>query len=317
MQTTDDRALLRQYVETGSEDAFSELLGKHVNLVYSAALRRVGNHVQAEEITQAVFVVLARKAAGLSPKVVLSGWLYRATGLAAANLIRSEARRMRREKESFMQSPANEIENDAWAQIAPMLDDAMDGLNGGDREAIVMRFFEGKSMQEVGSVCGISENAAKKRVYHGLERLRKFFSKRGVVLTGAMIAGMMTSKSVQAAPVGLVGRIAVVGKGGVVAGTLKLMLWEKLKLALVYGAAGLVVVGAAVPIASRVLASDAKMPGMHLEGTVTEYQFDQNGNITRTNFGEFLNGERFELWRKGAQWAVRLSSAETNLPGSV
>src|SRR5262245_61883092 len=189
MQTTEDRELLSQYAETGSEDAFTELLRRYVNLVYSAALRRVGNPEQAEEITQAVFIILARKARSLSGKVILSGWLYRTTSLTAANLIRVEARRTRREKEAMMQTSSEKNEADPWAQIAPMLDNAMDHLNDADREAIVMRFFEGKTMQSVGDTYGISENAAKKRIYRGLETLRKFFSKRGVLLTGAMIAG--------------------------------------------------------------------------------------------------------------------------------
>lgn len=287
MQTTDDRALLREYAETGREEAFDELLRRHVNLVYSAALRRLGTPEHAEEITQAVFVILARKARSLRRNVILSGWLYRATSLAAANLIRAEMRRKRREKESLMQSQCDAIENDSWAQIAPILDDAMDGLNRRDREAIVMRFFEGKTMQEVGNVCGISENAAEKRAYHGLERLRKFFSKRGVVLTGAIIAGAIAANGVQAAPVGLVTKIGVVAAQGgamstLVASTLKLMLGEKLKLLFACGASAAVVI-AAVPITWSVLtASASKSPTVHLEGTVTEYRVDENGT---TNFG--------------------------------
>src|SRR5215470_6962382 len=135
MQTTQDRDLLRQYAETGSEDAFNELLRRHVNLVYSSALRRVGNPEQAEEITQVVFIILARKARFLSEKVILSGWLYRTAGLAAANSSRAEARRKRRERELMMQPPSDEKESEAWNQIAPMLDPAMERLSRRDREA--------------------------------------------------------------------------------------------------------------------------------------------------------------------------------------
>lgn len=357
MQTTDDQVLLRQYAETGSEDAFSELLRRHVNLVYSAAMRRVGNPEQAEEITQAVFVILARKARGLSQKVILSGWLYRAASLAAASSIRADARRKRREEEAMMQPTSADNETDAWVQIAPMLDGAMDRLSRSDREAIVMRFFEGKSMQAVGDACGISENAAKKRVYRGLEALRKFFSKRGLVVTGAIIAGAITSNSVQAAPADLATKIGLAAvKGGavkasaaaLVASTLKLMLWENLKLVLAYGLPALLVIGAGVPIVSNVLAhsnvstvladsnashvvagsdvshavagsNEPKTPVVHLVGTMTEFQMDENGTVTATNYGgELLSHESFELWRRNSQWAVRLiGDTNLNLPGLV
>jgi len=199
-----------------------------------------------------------------------------------------------------------------------MLDDAMDGLKRRDREAIVMRFFEGKSMQEVGTVYGISENAAKKRVYHGLEKLRKFFSKRGVALSSSIIAGAITSHSVQAAPTGLLTKLAAATATGgkasaLVAGTLKLMLWEKLKWMFACGASAAVVVGA-IPIASSVLAKNEPKTGtVHLEGTALQYNVNENGT---TNFGTATNYGllHFDLWRNGSQWAIRLIS-NTNMPG--
>jgi RNA polymerase sigma factor (sigma-70 family) len=313
MQTTQDRDLLHQYAATGSEEAFNEILRRHVNLVYSAALRRGGNPEQAEEITQVVFIILARKARFLSEKVILSGWLYRTAGLAAANSIRAETRRKRRERELIMQPPSDEKESEAWNQIAPMLDPAMERLSRRDREAIVLRFFEGKTMQEVSESCGVTENAAKKRVYRGLEALRKFFARRGVALTGAMLAGAITANGAQVAPAALVTKIALLAKGAattasataLLASTLKQMFWQKWKLAFAAGASPLVILATLVAVVNHSTTAVA-----HLQGIATEFLLDADG--TRTN----LRTVRFELWKRDLQWAVRLIS-NTNLPGAI
>src|ERR1051325_11030129 len=129
MSESDDQQLLREFTETNSEAAFSTLVGRYVNLVYSTALRFCGNPHRAEEITQAVFVILARKASSLGKSVILCGWLYQTTRLTATNEVKHEARRQRREQEAYMQSTLDEPETSAaWEQIAPLLDDAMGRL---------------------------------------------------------------------------------------------------------------------------------------------------------------------------------------------
>src|SRR5436190_11224616 len=115
-----DSELLREYGLRQSETAFATLVSRHIDLVYSAAMRRVGNHHQAEEITQAVFVVLARKAGSLRAGTVLPGWLFQTTRLTAANYLRTEIRRARREQEAFMQSNSEESAPDPWQQLAPL-----------------------------------------------------------------------------------------------------------------------------------------------------------------------------------------------------
>jgi len=161
MQEIADHDLLAQYVGNQSEAAFTALVQRHVNLVYSAALRHVGNPHQAEEITQAVFITLTRKAQSLSRRTILSGWLYQTARLTAANFLRAEVRRARHQQEAHMQSPLNEPETEtdnAWQQIAPLLDDAMGRLAEKDRNAVLLRFFDGKSLGEVGVMLGVSED---------------------------------------------------------------------------------------------------------------------------------------------------------------
>ena len=237
--------LLRQYAHRKSEAAFAALVTRHMNLVYTAALRKIGNAQAAEEIAQAVFIILAKKADRLGDGTILSGWLYQTARLTSASFLRTEIRRTRREQEAYMQSLANEPEGNAWPRIEPLLDDAMGELNEKERNAVVLRFFEGKSFQEIGVAFGGSENAAKKRVIRGLEKLRTFFTKRGVSSTTAIIAGAISANSVHAAPVALAKSVTAVAiaKGAaasgstltLIQGALKLMAWTKIKTALVVG----------------------------------------------------------------------------------
>ena len=253
---TDDMALVREYAASQSEPAFEQLVARHLNLVYSVALRRVGDAHLAQEITQAIFIILARKAGSLGPKTILSGWLYRTTRYAAADALKNQRRRRHREQEAHnMQSLLNEPQahDEAWRQIAPMMETAMDALNESDRNAVVLRFFEGKSLHQVGAALGVSEVAAKMRVSRALEKLRKLFSKRGVTLSAALIAGAVGANSVQAAPVALATTITTiaVAKGAAAGsstltlakGALKIMAWTKAKTVIVTGVVVLLAAG--------------------------------------------------------------------------
>src|ERR1700690_812665 len=142
MQPTEDSTLLQRYVENHSDEAFAGLVTRHVNLVYSVALRQVGKPHAAEEITQAVFIILAKKAAQLRHDRALGSWLFQTTRLTANNFIRSESRRRHREEEACMQSVLEETGTEVWLKIAPLLDGAVAGLREKDRQAIVLRFYE-------------------------------------------------------------------------------------------------------------------------------------------------------------------------------
>ncbi|HUB86387.1 MAG TPA: sigma-70 family RNA polymerase sigma factor, partial [Verrucomicrobiae bacterium] len=253
MQDATDMDLLRQYADRNSEEAFAALVERHVNLVYSAALRKTSNPAAAEEITQAVFIILARKAGGLRRQTILSGWLHQTARLTAAGFLRTEIRRARREQEAYMQSLSHEAEPGLWPQIAPLLDDALGRLREKDRNAIALRFFEGKSFQEIGTAFGASENAAKKRVAHALEKLRKFFAKRGVTSTAATLGETISANSIQAAPVLLTKSVTAIAlaKGAtasasiltLIKGALKIMAWTKTKTTIVAGVVVLFAVG--------------------------------------------------------------------------
>ena len=198
---TEDMELVRDYAARQSENAFATLVSRHIHLVYSVALRQTRDLHLAEEVTQAVFIILARKAKSLGEKTILTGWLYRTVQYASADALKMQRRRQHREQEACMQSILNEpVESHVWQQIAPMLDAAMLRLGEKDRNAVLLRFFEGKDFKQVGVALGANEDTARMRVNRALEKLRKIFLKRGVNSTTAAIAETISNNSVQSAP---------------------------------------------------------------------------------------------------------------------
>lgn len=246
----DDATLLRCYAENRSERDFAALVHRHLNLVYSAALRQVnGDRQLAEDVTQLVFTDLARKAAQLTHHRVLAGWLFTSTRFAAAKLVRGERRRHNREQEAqhmqeILQSdPAASLD---WERVRPVLDDALGELDERDREAILLRFLEGRDFAEVGARLSLSDNAARMRVDRAVDKLRSLLERRGMTSTAAALAVVLANQAVVAAPAGLAATVtstalAGVAVSGSTVATLGFMSMTKLQL----GLAGAVLVAGA------------------------------------------------------------------------
>src|SRR5437867_5690895 len=206
---TNDLELLREYARERSEEAFAALVRRHLDLVYSAALRQIRSPQLAEEIAQSVFADLARTAHKLKPDTVLTAWLYQVKRRTTVDVIRRESRRQFREKIATEMTAINATADSGtgfqpvWADIEPILDEAMHELDDTDRAAVLLRYFENKSLREVGQTLGTSDDAAQKRVSRAVERLREFFAKRGVTVGASGLVVAITANAVQAAPVGL------------------------------------------------------------------------------------------------------------------
>lgn len=245
----EDWKLLNDYVERNSEAAFRELVSRYVNLVYSAAIRQVRQPQLAEEVTQAVFILLARKAHSLRRSVVLAGWLFRTTCFVARRALRSELRRQQREQESVEMQKLSTTD-DHWKEIAPVLDEAMEKLGQTDRDAILLRFFQGKNLKEVGMSQGISEEAAKKRVSRGVEKLRLFFHRRGVKISAVALGSVLGAHGAEVVPervlsmvkATLVATEAKSAGSGLVADVLSAWKWAGIKLGVLVGTVGFALV---------------------------------------------------------------------------
>ncbi len=217
-----DIACLKKFADEQSEGAFRELVKGRINFVYGVALRQVGgdSHL-AQEVAQNVFIDLARKAQSLATRPNLTGWFYTSTRFAASKALRSRVRRLNHETEAHVM---NEILSDdpgpkvAWNELGPVLDAAMDELNENDREAILLRYFEGRAFAEVGAAIGLAENAARMRVDRALEKLRERLGRHGITSTAAALGGAIAAQPAVAAPAGLAVAVAEASLAGLATG---------------------------------------------------------------------------------------------------
>lgn len=237
---TSDGELLRRYSSERCDSAFEELVQRHINLVYSAALRQVNGDTQlAEDVAQIVFTDLARKASKLTQHTSLLGWLYTSTRFAAATTRRNEQRRRTREQEAHnMNSILNAPEPEAdWSQIRPLLDEAMHTLDADDREAVLLRHFERRTYAEIGERFTLTENAARMKVDRALQKLHSILERRGVTSTALALATLLTAHAITVAPAQLAAKVARAALAGATATgaslfVLKLLALSKLHLAI-------------------------------------------------------------------------------------
>ena len=305
---SNDTKLQRQYVEERSERSFTELVQEHVNLVYSAALRETnGDGAQAEDVSQAVFTELARKAPRLLGHPSLAGWLYTTVRRTAANWRRADHPRRRREEEaqSMNELLSDDSPNEAWQRIQPVLDDALHELKEADREALVLRFLEDRPLREVGTRLGLKENAARMRVDRALDKLRGLLARRGITSTASGLAAALAIGVVTPAPAALAATIASTAlASGAAAGSttltlMKLMSMTTVKVSLV---GALVVAGIAVPAWQQARLHRAQSENEQLRAQETEVAALRSGvERLRKVEADQAELERLRQWKAQTQ----------------
>lgn len=194
---TNDAQLLRRYLDERSEEAFAELVRRHIGWVYHAGLRRTGGrHDLAQEVAQYVFTAVAQDADMLSRRETLAGWLYLTARYASNRALRSEIRRRKHETAAHVMMEREQSTQDPeWDRIRPALDEVMDTLSARDRETLLLRFFEGMGFAEIGVALELSEDGARKRVERSLEKLRSRLARRGVTSTAGALGGLLAAQS--------------------------------------------------------------------------------------------------------------------------
>jgi RNA polymerase sigma factor (sigma-70 family) len=311
---TDDAALLRRYLD-GSEEAFAELVRCHIGAVYGTALRVVaGDAHLANDVTQKVFTGLARKASSLADRTVLVGWLYLSTQYEAAKAVRSEQRWRNREQKAQVM---NEILGQGapepdWTALRPVLDQAMRDLKEGDRDALLLRFFQSRTLAEVGEGLGLSENAARMRVDRALDKLHSVLVRRGIKSTatalGAALAGQLTT----AAPATLAASVTSVALAGAASGagaTIFFMGLTKIQIGI---AATLVVVGG-----STLWSEHQTGVALRAENTALVAQVVEISHLKAESRHLDTNGQKAEALRREASAFASLREEEAQLKGAI
>lgn len=212
MNTKTERELLLEYGKTKSEAAFAEIVRRQLNFVYSVALRLIQDPGLAEDVTQQVFVALAKNAERVAEVPVLASWLHQTTRNIASQTVRTYERRRARENEmAIMTETISKDSQVPWEEIMPHLDKALEDLSDADRDAVLLRYFQNKSAREIGQTLGMSEEAAQKRVTRAVEKLRTIFARHKVTISTPALLFLISANAVQSAPAGLFAKVTTVG----------------------------------------------------------------------------------------------------------
>lgn len=270
-----DWTLLQDFIRDGSRWQLERLIQRHINMVYSTALRDVRDPHLAQDVTQAVFVVLLGKASKIRQGTVLGGWLFRTTRFCARDALKRERRRDRHEREAAAMKPSNgdRAAADAWDQIRPLLNEGIASLHRRDRDAIVMRYLENNTVAEVARRMHSTEAAARQRLFRAVGKLRQFFARRGLgtavspAVLGIALDAHAAALTAPAVLLPSTAHTAIAGAQGVLPvsstiasiakGACKMMNWINIKIiAATVGGGVVAAVGTAVLIAGT-----GSMPG--------------------------------------------------------
>jgi RNA polymerase sigma factor (sigma-70 family) len=241
-----DSELIEEFARRKSDAAFGQIVGRYSNLVFAAARRQVGDPHLAEDVTQAAFIILARKAASVRGEN-LAGWLLATTRLCALDAIKKQTRRAHYEREAAMvNGEARQPSEIPDPQIAAWLDAAMTKLSRRACTAVALRYLQDRPVNEVAAALGMSPNAAQKILARSLVKLRKILGRRGVIVPSTVVlSAALLHESAQTAPASLVvsSSSATASSVSIVNGACQMMLWTKIKIGAAIAAATTMLAG--------------------------------------------------------------------------
>jgi RNA polymerase sigma factor (sigma-70 family) len=291
-----DQELLREYAMSRSDAAFAELVCRHVDLVYSAALRMVRDSHLAQDVAQSVFVALSQNASALTDRTLLAGWLHRTTQNLASNIVRADVRRRAREQEAFVMNELLSGTSDpTWDQIAPHVDEALSKLNDADRDVVLSRYFQRKSARELAEDLGVTEEAAQKRVNRAVGRLRKLLNQSGVAVGAGTLGILISANAMQAAPVALGGTIITathLTSGSIASAAHTLLMTTTQKV--IYATLLTALIGAGVYEGRRAFLAEARVLDLERRQSPLSEQLSQLGR-ERDDVMNQLAGSKREL----------------------
>ena len=292
--------LIAEFQRTRSEDAFAALVRRHVDLVFAAALRQVGDRGMAEEISQNVFAALARKASSIGRHKTIAGWLYHATLNEARLRVRSELRRQRREQRAADLQVEQLTGDSIWKPLVPLLDEGLQSMDEPDRMAVLLHCLEGRPFREVGEALGVGEDAARKRVDRALDRLTSFFRGHGFAVPAVTAGVPLFVLATQAAPAGLAEAIVPVAMAGVTTSTTSGLIMASTKVKI--GVAAVAVAAVTTPLVvvhrseSRLVAENQALR-RQMQEMAAETARRSNLTAQASHAGQWSDPQRSELMR--------------------
>jgi RNA polymerase sigma factor (sigma-70 family) len=256
-----DGELLAELARNRDPDLFRQLMQRHMDFVYAAAVRQSANQTAAQDITQAVFLLLWQRVGTLKPGTTIKGWLFNATRYVVANARRGEARRTAHEREAAAMR-FERIDQPKTPEISDVLDDAIAKLSEPDRQAVLLRYFDDLSVAQLGQILGISEDAAKKRVTRAIDRLRRHLLHRGAGVSALSLPAVLAAHATLPIPTPLLGatmNAILAGSHGAAAGTAislakgatKMMIRNQIKLIVIKCVVATACVGAAAAVVTQ------------------------------------------------------------------
>lgn len=202
---------LQRAAQGPAGEAFAAIIRLYGGMVYGTGLRITGDAHYAADVTQETFFHLLQNAGRITGS--LGGWLHQVATRRAIDLVRRDSSRRRRE-EAYAARAA--VETDSWADISPLVDEALGELESPSRDLIIRHFLKGEKMVEIAAADGVSQPTVSRRIEHALAALRERLRLKGVLVAAGVLGGLLDTSTASALPASVMaelGKMSALGAG--------------------------------------------------------------------------------------------------------